>query len=276
MFINENNTINNKKIKNRLEEGGIRKKGLFKESYQDNPVISIVTVVYNGGKHLEQTINSVLNQSYDNIEYIIIDGGSTDNTLDIIKKYDSRIDYWISEPDSGIYNAMNKGSILCHGEYIAFMNSDDWYNDYAVKIIVDTINHYNVDYIAGSVNIYEGNVISRVFAPDIKLYKDEMPIPHPGLFIKKKHLLNNEFDESYKVIADYDLIIKLIKKNLTYTFIDSILANFRVGGISSESNYDKEIFRLTYNHFGLYRATVKYLVKNKKIIAFIKWVIRYN
>ncbi|MBD3842980.1 MAG: glycosyltransferase, partial [Campylobacterales bacterium] len=91
---------------NRKGEGGLRTKGYFKKSYEDKPLISIITVVYNGEKYLEETIQSVINQTYDNVEYIIIDGGSNDGTLDIIKKYEDRIDYWVSERDKGIYDAM--------------------------------------------------------------------------------------------------------------------------------------------------------------------------
>jgi glycosyltransferase involved in cell wall biosynthesis len=102
------------------------------------PLITIITVVYNGEKHLEQTIKSVINQNYKNIEYIIIDGVSTDGTLDIIKKYEEYIDYWVSEPDEGIYDAMNKGIGLANGEFINFMNADDWFVDTKFK----TVNNY--------------------------------------------------------------------------------------------------------------------------------------
>jgi glycosyltransferase involved in cell wall biosynthesis len=92
----------------------------------NNPLISIITIVYNGITTLEQTILSVINQTYKNSEYIIIDGGSTDSTVDIIKKYEKHFAYWLSEPDKGIYNAMNKGIKLSSGKYIALLNSDDW------------------------------------------------------------------------------------------------------------------------------------------------------
>ena len=101
-----------------------------------SPLVSIITVVFNGERFIEKTINSVISQTYKNIEYIIIDGGSTDKTLDIIRQYEDRIDYWISEPDNGIYNAMNKGIKLSRGKLIGLINSDDWYMENAVETVV--------------------------------------------------------------------------------------------------------------------------------------------
>src|SRR3990172_7180600 len=108
-------------------EGGLRTKGIYRKSQEERPLISVITVVYNGAKYIEQTIQSVINQTYDNIEYIIVDGASTDNTLKIINKYEDRIDYWISEADSGLWNAMNKGVRLATGDILNFLNSDDFY-----------------------------------------------------------------------------------------------------------------------------------------------------
>jgi len=117
-------------------EGGLRTQGIYKKSSKSRPLVSIVTVVYNGEKYLEQTIRSVINQRYDNIEYIIIDGGSTDGTLDIVEKHEKMIDYWISEPDEGIFDAMNKGIKICRGELIGLINADDYYAPNAIERVV--------------------------------------------------------------------------------------------------------------------------------------------
>ena len=108
-----------------MSEGGLRIKGSFKNDQDNKPLISVITIVFNDEKSIEETVSSVLSQAYSNLEYIIIDGGSTDNTLNIIKEYESSIDYWISEKDSGIYDAMNKGCSLAYGSGIIFLNSGD-------------------------------------------------------------------------------------------------------------------------------------------------------
>jgi hypothetical protein len=108
----------------RQGEGGLRMKGMFKKINNNEPILSVITVVFNGEKYLEQTIQSVINQSA-SLEYLIIDGGSTDNTLEIIKRYENQIDYWVSEPDGGIYDAMNKGTISTVGTHTLHINADD-------------------------------------------------------------------------------------------------------------------------------------------------------
>jgi glycosyltransferase involved in cell wall biosynthesis len=249
----------------RKEEGGLRSKEFFKKSDENRPLISVVTVVRNGEKYLEQTIKSVLTQTYDNVEYIIIDGASTDNTLAFINKYNEQIDYWISEPDSGIYHAMNKGICLSTGEYIAFLNADDWYNQDTINDVVAQINNNKqIDYVFGNVNIYSGNKLVDLFTQSIDDYKNNMPFPHPTLFTRHSILLEEGFDESYKIIADYDFIIKLIEKHTQYYYIDKVLTNFRKGGISSISSYERELFQVTYLHFGLLAAIKKYYVRNLK------------
>jgi hypothetical protein len=108
-----------------LQTGGLRTRGLFKSAPADLPLLSIVTVVYNGSKYLEQTIQSVIHQSYPHLEYIIVDGGSTDGTLEILRRYEDRINYWISDVDGGIYSAMNKGTRLAQGSHVLHLNADD-------------------------------------------------------------------------------------------------------------------------------------------------------
>jgi len=252
-----------RQVRGILSTGGLRTKGFFKKKYRDKTVISVVTVVYNGDKYLEQTIKSVLNQNYDNVEYIIIDGGSTDNTLDIIKKYDYAIDYWISEPDGGIYNAMNKGASLCSGDYVAFLNADDWYVEGIINRVSLGIGNGDIDYAFGNVNIYGGVNGSRIFRPQLSEYKYKMPLPHPSFFLRRSLLLMFGFNEGYRAIADYDLILKILGMNLKSKYIDEVFVNFRAGGLSSFP-HEREHFRLAYEHFGLLIALNKWRIKKKE------------
>ena len=136
--------------------GGLRKRGVLKKDKKKLPLVSIITVVLNNKKFLQQSINSVLNQSYKNYELIIIDGKSTDGTLEILKKNNSKIDFWISAKDRGIYDAMNKGIKKSHGSIISMLNSDDIYYKNTLKIATNYFNqHQNIDFLFGSVIKYK-------------------------------------------------------------------------------------------------------------------------
>lgn len=188
---------------NRKGQGGLRTKGYFKKSFEDKPLISIITVVYNGGKYLEETIQSVINQTYDNVEYIIIDGGSTDGTLDIIKKYEDRIDYWVSEKDKGIYDAMNKGwSLINEDSRILFLGAGD--KVLTFPALKELINHKHA-IIYGNVYIGKNLFYSKV---NWKL-KLGNTIHHQALLVPK--IINKQppFDNSFSIYADYDFNLRL-------------------------------------------------------------------
>ena len=156
------------------------------------PLVSIVTVVYNGEKHLEESIKSVINQTYDNVEYIIIDGGSTDGTVDIIKKYEDKIDYWVSEKDGGIYDAMNKGIVISHGKIIGIVNADDLIYPDTLAKVSQAFKNDEVMFTYGQVDLAGEN--SEIFdiAKSIGLQSlkyrlfRHMPFLHPTMFVKKK------------------------------------------------------------------------------------------
>ena len=232
----------------------------------NKPKISIITVVYNGEKHLEQTIQSVINQNYENLEYIIIDGGSTDRTFDIIKKYEKHIDYWVSEPDEGIYDAMNKGISIASGEYIAFLNADDWYNGGTLETISDYILKYRKDYFFANIDFYHNEKYIKTWVPKPKKYKRAMPIYHPALFVKAEILKHHKFDTSYSIIADYKFVVELILENRTYMYIPKTLTFFRDGGVSNTHNTqkDKECFQLQYKYFGLFYACLGYMIGTRQ------------
>lgn len=211
--------------------GGLRAQGYSKYAEDANkPLISIITVVYNGAKHIEKTISSILEQTYDNVEYIIIDGGSTDGTLDIIKKYQHAIDYWVSEPDNGIYDAMNKGISLATGDYIHLLNSDDSYiGNNVISMVVDVILTTNYKYISCSIDYHlpSGSVHK------LSMQKDRVDtIPHPGLFLSSYSFKKNNFDLQYKYASDLEFFLRTIQPNSVFIVSESIV-KMLAGGAGS-------------------------------------------
>ena len=174
--------------------------------------ISIITVTKNSEKFLEENINSLKNQTYRNFEHIIIDGKSTDRTVEIIKKHKDKIDYWISEPDKGLYDAMNKGIEVCNGDIIGILNSDDIYFSDALKIV----NRYfseqeNLDFLFGTVQKHK--IMYGYYPKKIKWTFGFYTAHSVGFFIKKSSQMKIGFyNTRYKYSADYDLFYKMIEK----------------------------------------------------------------
>ncbi len=222
-------------------EGGLRNKGFLKESYKDRPLISIVTVVFNSERYLEETILSVINQSYDNIEYIIIDGGSSDGTLDIIKKYENKINYWLSEKDSGIYEAMNKGIDLVTGDWVNFVNSSDTLNKNAYDVIFDQLVNcwHQCDVVAFGYSFFKINskgILSKVERiPSLKK-KWKMPSSHNTIIYKADVLREYKFNLSFQCASDFDQInrINRTKKICKNNFI---LSNQRIDGFIVKNKF---------------------------------------
>ena len=203
------------------------------------PLVSIITVVYNGEKYLEQTIESVINQTYKNIEYIIIDGESTDKTLEIIKKYEKYISFWISEPDKGLYDAMNKGIKIAKGELIGMINSDDWYESNAVDIMVNAYKNNPTKSIfhADRYDIDQNGdkKIRRFNKSSFKFKYYGMTYNHPSMFITKteyaKHLYNIELHS----LSDYQFILEaFLRDRESIFYVNNPIVNYRLSGISSK------------------------------------------
>lgn len=236
---NKDNSLDTMHFTPHKLEGGLRANALFnKKSKRDEPLVSIITVVFNGEKHLEQTIQSVVNQTYDNIEYIIIDGGSTDGTLDIIRKYKDKIAYWISEKDEGISDALNKGIKLSSGEMIGIIHSDDYYaGKNVVGNVVNEFNkHQNIKAIYGildSVDPKTGKLELRCGKDcSPKVIRKRMYIPHPTLFCKKEVYENiGYFRKDLKYTMDYEWAIRLVKDTRPY-FLNERIVVMRRGGIN--------------------------------------------
>ena len=220
--------------------GGLRKRGILKKDKNNLPLISIITVVLNNKKFLQQSINSVLNQSYKNYELIIIDGKSTDGTLDILKKKNSKIDYWISEKDKGIYDAMNKGIKLSRGSIISVLNSDDIFYRHALKTATSYFNQYQyIDFLFGSVIKYK---LLYGYRPWKIRWSFGFYSTHSiGFFIRKKSQKKvGYYNTKYKISSDYDFFYRMIVKHKLKgmaTKKNEIFGKFRRGGFSSKLSF---------------------------------------
>ena len=202
------------------------------------PKISIVTVCYNAGKEIERTIQSILEQTYQNIEYIIIDGASTDNTVNIIKQYEDKINYWISEPDDGIYYAMNKAIDVATGEWVNFMNAGDTFADKAVveNMVVQSISNADI-YYGSRFRHHNKNNIQLEPCWSLKEMFYVMPFGHQAAFTKKHILKTLKYDTSYRLSADYDFFIRCYNESYKFKQLDFPICNFCGGGLSQQQNF---------------------------------------
>lgn len=209
-----------------------------------SPKVSIITVCYNSAKTIEDTIQSVISQTYNNIEYIIIDGGSTDNTLEVVNRYKDKISKIVSEKDNGLYDAINKGIELTTGSIIANLNSDDFYIDQNVITDVvakmeeeksDTLyaDLYYVDAI--NTNKIVRNWVSGSYRKGM-FYKGWMP-PHPTFFVRKQvYEQYGKFNLELKSAADYEIMLRFIHKyECSISYLPRVIVRMRVGGISNIS-----------------------------------------
>lgn len=209
-------------------------------------LISIITVVYNGSKTIEQTINSVISQTYRNIEYIIIDGGSTDGTLDIIQKYKEHINQFVSEPDKGLYDAMNKGIAMAKGEIIGMINSDDWYEPNAVELIVQAyIKHPNKRIFHGDrFDItQDGSKKVRPFnSSTLKFLFYGMTYNHPSMFVHRDIYNETTYDIHLRALSDYEFVLtRYLKDRNDFCYIPSCYVNYRLDGISAKLPLSKAL-----------------------------------
>lgn len=243
---------------------------------------SIITVCYNSDKTIERTIQSILKQTYEQFEYIIIDGKSQDNTLKIIMQYaayDKRIK-WLSEPDKGIYDAMNKGIINSNGIIIGIVNSDDWLEANALDLVYQSYKTHNQTsgIYTGSMyfhSIYD-TIILKTSAQRFKslIAKNLMPIRHPATFVTKD--IYNKiglFDLSYKIFSDKDFIYRCIENKVKFFFIEQPLSNMSDGGISNSTQgikkgfQDELLFYNRHNKNNQYLYAIRYFIT--EIIKFI-------
>lgn len=250
---------------------------------QTMPLVSIITVVFNGEKYLEQTIKSIANQSYQNIEYIIIDGGSTDKTLDIIRRHEATIDRWISQSDRGLYDAMNKGIALATGEIIGILNSDDLYLENAVLEVVREYQKIQQPCVIygdmykfadedRAVSLHRGNLSDRAFETA------SIIINHPTCFVHRSLYEIGTFNLEYEVGADRELMMRFHSQNVPFVKLDRTIAKFRLGGTTSNQSLSSIINREIIQEYKLLstykiaRTRITKVLLKKTVQSVRKWV----
>jgi glycosyltransferase involved in cell wall biosynthesis len=231
-----------------------------------NPKLSVVTIVYNNVKDIERTMLSVLNQTYPHIEYILIDGKSTDGTLGIIEKYKERLTVLVSEKDAGIYDAMNKGLALATGDYVLFMNSgDEIYDTETVANVFESALSADIYY--GETEMYDENWQSlgqrRHHAPehfDWKSFKFGMNISHQAIYIKRS--LTEPYNLHYKYSSDIDWILRAAKKSSNIVNTHIYVAKYLVGGMSKQKHWKslKERFHILSHYYGFISNLINHVV----------------
>lgn len=245
--------------------------------------ISIITVVWNNAKTIKDAINSVLNQSYKDIEYIVIDGSSTDGTIEIVQSYGDKIKF-ISEKDNGLYDAMNKGIRMATGDVVGILNSDDFYaSDKILQIVADEFLKGNIDSVYANLEYIDANDPKRVIRYwrskkyQEGLFRSGWHPAHPTFFVKKEiYEKYGVFDLSFKIAADYELMLRFFEKyKIISSYVDEVFVKMRIGGESNKSI--KNIIKANMESYmawkanGLYINPLRFLLKPfSKIIQFIK------
>lgn len=234
-------------------EGGLRLAGRTITAPEGLPLVSIVTVVLNGQKHLRQTIESVLGQTYPYIEYIILDGGSTDGTLDIVQAYDDRLAYWRSAPDAGIYPAMNEGISLCTGTLIGLKNADDWYTPHAVADVVKTWQATGADFVYGDTLVVwqEDPLQTSLFRSDHHRITRDGGVDHRTVFATQALYARHRYDTHYRICADYDWYLQIVNGGGSFAHTGTVISYKRPGGASASPQTLKDAFAINRKYFGL-------------------------
>jgi glycosyltransferase involved in cell wall biosynthesis len=239
-----------------------------------SPLYSIITVVYNRSAELEATIQNILSQNFKEIEYLVIDGGSTDGTLNIIQKYSSKISKWISEPDKGIYDAMNKGIRLATGQWIIFMNAGDFF--YNTHVLEKCAGY--LESIDDKIFVYGDAEVLSPTSKHIQNQKDRhldltKSIIHQATFIRSSYLKKNPYNIRYRIMADYDSLLRVSSSSPEQCmYIPEVICVYDKTGVSSRPlyTYFKEFYSIARGHM----STTEFISFNFYILPRLIWSFR--
>ena len=219
----------------RVSEGGLRTRGWFKITGPDAPLVSVVTVVLNSRSLLEQTIRSVLAQTHDNIEYVVIDGGSSDGTVDIIREHDHAIDYWVSEPDQGISEAFNKGIGTATGEMVGILNAGDWYTPSAVSQALkvrDRTDRFAI-YHGCVAYCHEDGTFAFQASPDLMRIWRYMSVFHPTMLVEREvYQRVGLYSSAFRYAMDCELVHRALRAGVRFVLVPEVQTHMRLGGRS--------------------------------------------
>lgn len=240
----------------------------------DNPKISIITIVYNNVRDIAYTIESVLNQTYPYVEYIIIDGASTDGTLDVVNQYRERISRVVSEKDNGIYDAMNKGLAMATGDYVLFLNSgDELFDKNTIQQVVN--KGRDADIIYGETKLVDeqrnilGDRRHKVPAEfDWKSFRYGMSICHQAIYVKRT--LAEPYDTQYQLSADVDWVIRAAKKAKSSKNVQTYVAKYLVGGATQKKHRQslKERYQIFKKHYGVLNNLLNHAIIAVRLVLY--------
>lgn len=235
-----------------------------------SPIVTVITVVYNRVKEIEATMLSVLNQTYEELEYIVIDGGSTDGSLDVIRRYADRLAYWVSEPDKGIYDAMNKGIRQTSGQWVNFMNAGDGF--WSSAVVSESMKYVKAYPSAG---VLYGDTVHknpfgkvRINARPLEGLCREVVFCHQSCFVRADLLKQMPFDLVYRYVADYDLLSKLYRSGVCFVYYPEVISLFTVGEGAS--------FTYAYTSIREHYSLPQLEVKGSRRMAYLKRVVKWT
>jgi len=265
----------NKQTNTIKSEGGKRING----SSLEKPLFSIITAVRNNKNTIHKTIDSILNQTFKSFEHIIIDGASTDGTVDIIKKFNDHVEYWASEPDESATYALNKGLLLSRGKYIFFVNGDDWLDFSCLELALETLENSTADFVFGNATFYKNDeaVYIRKGEPDYQKYIYYVGCPFIVTTIFRRSCFEKigMFDVKYKHSPDYDFLLRLHLAGCVGVYNPKLMVHFSLGGNTDKSIIPAaiDVFKCSISHNGS-RAIAFFYLSKRLAITYTKLALQ--